>query len=122
MRTTPTPPDDEMPAEIDFTVGTRGKFHRLGATLSLPLEKVGMQEFREHFDNYVDAGKPVAVTKHGRTVGLYIPVRHKPGSADLVALEEAGRALDTLMGQKGISEEAAVEVFERLRLQKTRRG
>lgn len=34
---TPTPHDDEMPAEIDFSGGTRGKFYRPGATLSLPV-------------------------------------------------------------------------------------
>lgn len=34
---TKTQPDDEMPAEIDFSHGTRGKFYRPGATLSLPV-------------------------------------------------------------------------------------
>ena len=37
MSNTPTPPDDEMPAEIDFFGGTRGKFYRPGAALSLPV-------------------------------------------------------------------------------------
>lgn len=32
-----TPPDDEMPAEIDFSGGTRGKFYRPGTTLKLPV-------------------------------------------------------------------------------------
>ncbi len=31
------PPDDEMPAEVDFSGGTRGKFYQPGATLSLPV-------------------------------------------------------------------------------------
>jgi hypothetical protein len=34
---TPTPRDHEMPAETDFSGGTRGKFYRPGATLSLPM-------------------------------------------------------------------------------------
>jgi hypothetical protein len=34
---TQTPSDDEMPAEIDFSAGTRGKFYRPGATLNLPV-------------------------------------------------------------------------------------
>jgi hypothetical protein len=32
-----TPPDDELPPEIDFSGGTRGKFYRPGATLNLPV-------------------------------------------------------------------------------------
>lgn len=37
MSTKQTPPDEEMPAEIDFSGGTRGKFHAQGMTLSLPV-------------------------------------------------------------------------------------
>ena len=37
MSTGQTPPDDEMPPEIDFSGGTRGKFYRPGSTLSLPV-------------------------------------------------------------------------------------
>ncbi len=37
MGTQANPHDDDMPAEIDFSKGTRGKFHRPGAKLSLPV-------------------------------------------------------------------------------------
>ena len=38
-QTTPAPPspDDEMPAEIDFSNGVRGKFYRPGLRLRLPI-------------------------------------------------------------------------------------
>jgi hypothetical protein len=29
--------DDDIPAEIDFSAGTRGKFHRASARLNLPV-------------------------------------------------------------------------------------
>lgn len=32
-----TPHDDDMPAEIDFSGGKRGKFHQTGAQLHLPV-------------------------------------------------------------------------------------
>jgi hypothetical protein len=34
---TTTPPDGDLPAEIDFSGGTRGEFNRPGATLNLPV-------------------------------------------------------------------------------------
>jgi len=39
MNATTTHPqdDDEMPAEIDFSKGVRGKFHHAGGTLNLPV-------------------------------------------------------------------------------------
>jgi hypothetical protein len=37
MGTTPRPEPDDMPAEIDFSNGTRGKFFKPGTTLKLPV-------------------------------------------------------------------------------------
>jgi len=37
MSTPQTPPDDDLPPEIDFSGGTRGKFYRPDATLNLPV-------------------------------------------------------------------------------------
>ena len=37
MNTTAIHDDDDMPAEIDFSKGERGKFHRAGARLQLPI-------------------------------------------------------------------------------------
>lgn len=34
---TQTTPHDDMPAEIDFSKGTRGKFFKPGTTLNLPI-------------------------------------------------------------------------------------
>lgn len=33
----PTDGDDDMPAEIDFSGGVRGKFYKPGVTLNLPV-------------------------------------------------------------------------------------
>jgi hypothetical protein len=37
MGTQANPNDDDMPAEIDFSKGTRGKFFKPGAQLNLPV-------------------------------------------------------------------------------------
>lgn len=33
----PHSPDDDMPDDVDFSGGTRGKFYRAGAALNLPV-------------------------------------------------------------------------------------
>jgi hypothetical protein len=35
--TKPSAPDDDMPAEIDFSPGVRGKFYQPNVTLNLPV-------------------------------------------------------------------------------------
>jgi len=74
--------------------------------------KVGMREFREQLAQYLESEVPIAVTKHGRTVGLYIPVRHRPAEEDLVALREAGRRLDEWMARQGVTEDELVTEFK----------
>lgn len=37
MGTQATPLDDDMPAEIDFSKGSRGKFFKPGAQINLPV-------------------------------------------------------------------------------------
>ncbi len=52
--------------------------------------KVGMREFRDKLATYLlDADTPVAITRHGDTVGYFIPARRKRSDADKAALKEA---------------------------------
>jgi hypothetical protein len=37
MSASPVPDDDDMPAEIDFSGGVRGKFYRPEVSISLPV-------------------------------------------------------------------------------------
>lgn len=81
-----------------------------------------MREFRHRLGEFAESESPVAITKHGRTIGFYIPVRHAPAEEDLTALREAGRALDALMAERGLSEEELVTDFKKARQAKKKRG
>ena len=50
--------------------------------------KVAIREFRAGLADYVDADVPVAVTRHGQTVGYFIPTR-SDRRADVAALKAA---------------------------------
>jgi antitoxin (DNA-binding transcriptional repressor) of toxin-antitoxin stability system len=63
--------------------------------------KVGIREFRTDLAGYIAAGTPVAVTRHGQTVGYFIPTQ-APTDADLTALKSAGQTLDSLLAAHGI--------------------
>lgn len=58
--------------------------------------KVGIREFRAGLAEYIASDKPVAVTRHGQTVGIFIPT---PGrsQADLLALKQASAKLKAVM-------------------------
>jgi len=77
--------------------------------------KVGIREFRENLAAYLEAGAPVAITRHGETVGFCIPTRRKPKNEDLTALRRAAAQLDAMIGAAGVTEEDLVEDFKRAR-------
>lgn len=81
------------------------------------LLKISVREFRNHISQYMEQTSPIAVTKHGQTVGYYLPAKPKPSETDRLALETAGKALDEMLAEHGICEEELVDDFNRLRKQ-----
>ncbi|MBI2887096.1 MAG: type II toxin-antitoxin system Phd/YefM family antitoxin [Chloroflexi bacterium] len=72
---------------------------------------VGAREFREDLAEYLDAPGPVAITRHGQTVGYYIPARRKENEQELAALREAVSQLEGLLTEHGITEDEVVREF-----------
>ncbi|MGH9674295.1 MAG: type II toxin-antitoxin system Phd/YefM family antitoxin [Bryobacteraceae bacterium] len=79
------------------------------------MESVGIREFRERLSSFLESSSPVAITRHGETVGFYIPARRTRSEADLDALRRAGEQLDALIAASGASEDELVEDFKELR-------
>lgn len=78
--------------------------------------KVGIREFREKLANYLlEIDVPVAITRHGDTVGYYIPARRKRAEADRAALKEAASKLRAALTAEGISEEEILKDFKQWR-------
>ena len=78
--------------------------------------KVGIREFREKLASYVlESDRPVAITRHGDTVGYYIPARPKRSEAERTALREAASRLQKMLEAEGISEEEIAADFKRWR-------
>jgi hypothetical protein len=77
--------------------------------------KVGIREFRERLSSYLESKTPVAITRHGATIGVYVPTKPKPSQADLEALRVAGEKMQELIAAAGTSEEEIMEDFKKLR-------
>ena len=57
----------------------------------------------------------MAITRHGDTVGYYIPARRKRSEAERTALKEAASRLQKMMDAEGISEEEILADFKQRR-------
>lgn len=78
--------------------------------------KVGIREFRADIAQFIASSTPVAVTRHGQTVGYFIPTHGQP-DADTAALKKAGETLDRLLAAQGVDAEEVVAEFKAVRKQ-----
>jgi len=78
--------------------------------------KVGIREFREKLARYLlESEAPVAITRHGDTIGYYIPARRKRAETERAALKEAASRLQQVLATEGISNEEVLADFKRWR-------
>jgi antitoxin (DNA-binding transcriptional repressor) of toxin-antitoxin stability system len=83
--------------------------------------KVGIREFRENLSDYLESKTPVAITRHGATIGIYVPTKPKPNQADLEALRVAGERMQELIAAAETTEDEIVADFKRTRLEGRKR-
>jgi hypothetical protein len=71
-------------------------------------KSVGIREFRAGLAEFIDNKQPVAVTRHGQTVGFFIPTA-RPAQADLQARRNAADKLEAVLS---LSEDTVEALFE----------
>jgi hypothetical protein len=80
----------------------------------MPTIKVGVREFRERIATFLESDSPIAVTKRGETLGVYVPTRRKhPKTADISELKAAADRLATALAD--VDEQELVAEFKELR-------
>lgn len=81
--------------------------------------KIGIREFRSQLPHYLlEAGQPLAITRHGETIGYYIPSRDKEPAADITSLKAAAAKLDEMLKAAQIDTEEVVAEFKAKRRKK----
>jgi hypothetical protein len=83
--------------------------------MTMPAIKVGVREFRERIATFLESDTPVAVTRRGETLGVYVPTRRRGRrmTADLSELKAAADRLAEALSD--VDEEELVSEFKQLR-------
>jgi hypothetical protein len=79
------------------------------------VQKVGVREFREQLAKYLELSTLVAVTRHGETIGYYIPTRPARKQETLDALRIAGEKVDAMLAAAGLTEDDIIADFKEAR-------
>ena len=77
--------------------------------------KIGMREFRQNLAGYLESGSPLAITRHGETLGYYVPAQKRNRKAEIEAMRAAAKDLDAMIASWGASEEELIEEYKEIR-------
>lgn len=70
--------------------------------------RVGIREFRAKLAYHLESLTPIEVTRHGRTIGLYVPLPQQAELDDRERLLEAGRLMQAELKRLGLTEEELI--------------
>jgi len=77
--------------------------------------KIGIREFRENLAGYLESDKPLAITRHGETLGFYIPAQRRSRKAELQAMRAAAKDLDEMIASWGATEDELMDEYKQSR-------
>lgn len=77
-------------------------------------EKIGIREFRENLAGYLEGGKPLAITRHGETLGFFIPAHKRSRKAEVEAMRAAAKELDAMIAAWGSSEDELMQEYKEI--------
>lgn len=80
----------------------------------MSMASVGIREFRAGLAGYLASPEPVAVTKHGVTVGWFIPTP-ADREAEVASLRQAAARLDALLAEQAPSVDDLVREYDAAR-------
>jgi hypothetical protein len=89
-----------------------------GPSVTDGIARIGVREFREELAQYLASDKPVAVTRHGLTVGYFIPTRGGPeGDREraIAELRTGVERMEALLAELGVTEDDVVREFSERR-------
>jgi hypothetical protein len=79
----------------------------------MPAIKVGVREFREQITRFLESETPVAVTRRGVTLGVYVPTPRKTRQAETSELRDAADRLAAVLSDT--DENEIVAEFKQVR-------
>ncbi|WP_457767349.1 prevent-host-death protein [Cyanobium sp. ULC082] len=67
--------------------------------------RIGIRELRSRLASHLESSTPIQVTRHGRTIGLYVPLPLQGNLSDRDKVLEAGRLMQAELERLGLSED-----------------
>jgi antitoxin (DNA-binding transcriptional repressor) of toxin-antitoxin stability system len=103
-------------AQAGSTTSDLGCVHICG--VAAVAVRVGIRELRAQLASRLESATPIEVTRHGRTIGLYVPLPQQGDLSDRERLLEAGRLMQVELERLGLTEDELSADFKAWRKQR----
>ncbi len=74
--------------------------HSLYKIIMANIPKVGIGKLRSNLANYLNSKEPIAIVRHGQTIGYYVPATVDESAAERESLKQAVSRLDGLLQER----------------------
>lgn len=75
------------------------------------LRNVGVREFRNNASAYLSGSEPIAVNRHGKVIGFYIPIERDEDEI-LRAVAKLGSTVEKVLDESGMNEEELAQLLD----------
>jgi antitoxin (DNA-binding transcriptional repressor) of toxin-antitoxin stability system len=75
------------------------------------MKHVGVREFRDHATTYLSGSDPIAVTKHDRIIGVYVPMKRDEEKVRQ-AIDNLERTVNQVLEETGLTEDELADMFD----------
>ncbi len=72
----------------------------------------GVRQFRDRATHFLAGDDVVAIERHGKVIGFYIPVAVKQEEESRLALEQLQQAVARVMNTSGLTEDELSRMFD----------
>ncbi|BAZ47396.1 hypothetical protein NIES4102_44420 (plasmid) [Chondrocystis sp. NIES-4102] len=76
------------------------------------MKSVGIREFRDKASQYLASSEVVAVKRHGKLVGFYIPVTQSEETEIEEALQRLTQTVETAIAESGMDEATLAQALD----------
>ena len=75
------------------------------------VKSIGVREFRNNASTYLSGSETIAVNRHGKVIGFYIPLERDEDEVRR-AVAQLGAAVGQVLEETGMTEEELARVFD----------
>jgi hypothetical protein len=74
--------------------------HSLYKIIMPNIPKVSIGQLRSNLANYLNSNEPIAIMRHGQTIGYYVPASVEESAVERESLKQAVSRLDGLLQER----------------------